>query len=116
MGMSVLNVPSYNDWVWSSGIPKSSIMNFTRDFLLFLQQRSGMDTSRQRWLLKDNTYLPMLDQVRDAFPGAYFIHTHRKPDECVASVSNVFAKLRGVSSDNVDLGAIGNTMVEFQEL
>jgi hypothetical protein len=115
--MCVFNAHSYMDWLFSVGQAEfsSSLMEFTRDALLLFQDRSQMDLTKQRWLLKDPWYLMMLDDVTRVYPGALIIHTHRKPDECVASLSSVFSKLRGVNSDNLDLGQLGVHVVEFTE-
>ena len=102
------NIPSYQAWLDDADM--DGTYAYHRRFLQHLQ--SG-GVKGERWLLKSPVHFPRLGDLFREYPDARIIHTHRNPIDVCASVSSLMATLRGVSSDAIDLKAIGAQQLEW---
>jgi hypothetical protein len=86
-------------------------MNVFRTHQFDFQYRSARPAGR-RFLLKDPTHILHLETIRDVFPQAKFIFTHRDPAEAISSVGSLIAYTRALFTDDVDPAAIGRELLE----
>lgn len=102
------NVPSYQAWL------DEQDMHPTYEFYKrFLQHAQSGGVRGARWVLKSPAHLHSIDTLLDVFPDARIIHTHRDPIEVCASVASLTAALRGISTDAIDLEAIGRQQLDW---
>lgn len=102
------HIPSYRDWLDEQDMHPA--YEFHKRFLQHLQSggvRGG------RWVLKSPAHLHLIDTLLDVYPDARIIDTHRDPIQVCTSISSLTAALRGISTDAVDLHAIGRQQVEW---
>ena len=94
---SQYRLPSYLHWVTSEAdmVPTYA---WHRDFLQLLQWRHP-----GRWMLKSGAHLWALPALLSEYPDAVIVQTHRDPLRIVASLSSLFATIRGTSSDEVSM-------------
>jgi len=64
------------------------------------------------WVLKGPVHLASLDTLFEVFPDACVIQTHRDPAKVVPSLSSMFAVIRGMLSDEVDLRDLGGDVLD----
>jgi hypothetical protein len=107
---TLFDVPSYVTWI--DDIPFAGTYDWHKRYLQHLQ--SG-GVRGERWLLKSPCHLHLLDNIFETYPDANIIHTHRNPIDVIASVSSLFAMLRGISSDRVDRAYIGQQQLDWWE-
>jgi hypothetical protein len=90
-------VSGYARWLYT--LPRHRrAMQWHKRVLQWLQ---GPDT--RQWLLKSPYFFPLLEDVRETYPDARIIHTHREPTEVFASTSSLMAKLYVSRTDAVAL-------------
>jgi hypothetical protein len=94
-------VPSYQAWLDAADL--RWVYASHRRQLQYLQWRCP----GERWVLKSPGHLWALDALLAIYPDARIVHTHRDPLTVVASLANLVATLRGMSSDDIDRHAIG---------
>jgi len=97
---ATLGVPRYSAWLRDTD-QRPTYRYFRRAIQLLLWQRPG------RWLGKTPHHLENLDVLRDVFPDAKIIHTHRDPLRVVASYASMMAHGRAIFSDRVDAHEVG---------
>ena len=68
--------------------------------LRYLERTGSSKIAAKYWLLKSSAHFGRLEALRHVYPNSKIIFTHRKPDEVLASVSSIMAKIQGVSSDH----------------
>lgn len=89
------DVPTYDGWVLDHDM--RSALKWHRRFLQVLQWKAP----GRRWALKSPQHVWHLQHVHREYPDALFVQTHRDPVRVLASVSNLVATLRRLSSDEV---------------
>jgi hypothetical protein len=94
-------VPSYQAWLDRADL--RWVYAAHRRQLQYLQWRCPAD----RWVLKSPGHLWALDALLAIYPDARIVQTHRDPLKVIASVANLIALLRSMSSDHIDRAAIG---------
>jgi hypothetical protein len=91
---SQYRLPSYLRWVTTEA-DMAPTYRWHRQFLQLLQwRRPG------RWMLKSGAHLWALPALINEYPDAVLVQTHRDPTRIVASLSSLFAYLRGIASDD----------------
>ena len=79
--------------------------------LEFLAARRG---TNERWALKCPIHLPYVTDLRDAFPDARIVWTHRDPGEALPSLCSMFRTFADMGETGpVDLEAIGREQLAF---
>jgi len=94
-------VPSYQAWLDHADL--RWVYAAHRRQLQYLQWRCPAD----RWVLKSPGHLWALDALLAIYPDARIVQTHRDPLKVIASLANLVALLRSMSSDHIDRVAIG---------
>jgi hypothetical protein len=87
------HVPGYNRWLLHEA-DLSPAYRWHRLFLQHLQSGHAAD----RWLLKSPAHLWHLSALRDAYPDAVVIHTHRDPLKVISSISALTHSLRQLTT------------------
>ena len=112
------NVPSYNQWLHNHS-NHTYAMQWHKNLLKTLQFHSALSfpqETKTQWVLKTPYFLPLLEDIRATYPDALIIHTHRNPEQVLASAASVHTKTFGIVSDVVDLQRIGAEQVELQRI
>src|SRR5271170_2580634 len=99
-------VPTYRRWMDDAG--HTAAYRFHRRFLKHLQYRNGPG----RWILKSPDHVFALDALRDVYPDARFIFTHRHPREVLPSLAKLTDVLRRPFTRHVDRLEIGRQVGE----
>jgi hypothetical protein len=99
-------VPTYRRWI--DDIGHTAAYRFHRRFLKHLQYRNGPG----RWVLKSPDHVFALDALRDVYPDARFIFTHRHPVEVLPSLAKLTDVLRRPFTRHVDRLEIGRQIGE----
>jgi hypothetical protein len=94
-------VPSYQAWLDHTDL--RWVYAAHRRQLQYLQWRCPAE----RWVLKSPGHLWALDALLAIYPDARIVQTHRDPLKVIASLANLIALLRSMSSDRIDRAAIG---------
>jgi hypothetical protein len=94
-------VPSYQAWLDHADL--RWVYAAHRRQLQYLQWRCPAE----RWVLKSPGHLWALDALLAIYPDARIVQTHRDPLKVVASLANLVALLRSMSSDRIDRAVIG---------
>lgn len=97
------HVPSFSKWL--------TLQDRTRpyhDLKLILQALQWQDPSRagKRWVLKTPGHLLALEGLREVFPEAAVVMTHRDPLETVPSYCSMQASLYRLVSEEIDNGKV----------
>lgn len=90
-------IPSYADWLFGDA-DHAPAYRWHRHFLQHLQSQHPTD----RWVLKSPGHIWTLGGLRNEYPGALLVQTHRDPLRIIASVTSMYTTLRAVTSDAVD--------------
>jgi hypothetical protein len=94
-------LPSYLSWCLGSDLGFAY-----REYALQLRVLQAHER-RPRWLLKSPAHLFWMDRLSDVLPDARVVQIHRDPAEVLGSFCTLSAVLSGISSDHVDLRALG---------
>lgn len=84
------SVPGYLQWLVQQDLTPS--FEFIRDVLKYLQWQ-GLADPGKRWVLKSPINVGAEEEVKGAFPDAYFVVTHRLPSETMASLFSLLTSL-----------------------
>jgi len=95
---TMYSVPSYATWVHHK-LDLAEVYASHRRMLQLLQWRCP----GERWALKSPQHLWSLEALLTEYPDACLIQTHRDPVAIIASLSNLSAVLRSMTSDHVDI-------------
>lgn len=93
-------VPDYQDWLDDQ--PQHTTYTHHRLFLQFLQT----DTTKS-WALKAPSHLFSLQGLLEAYPDVRLVHTHREPQQVVASIASLQWHLYQTFSDFTDVEELG---------
>ena len=86
--MGLANVPGYLQWLGQQDM--TSAYRYLRDALKYLQWQ-GLAHPAQRWFLKCPFHCGMESVLRQVFPAAQLIITHRPPQELIPSICSLLA-------------------------
>jgi hypothetical protein len=103
----ILEVPSFRRWVLGHDFTEDLL--FHRQFLQHLQ--SGWQ--RQHWLLKSPAHIQYLPTLLKVYPDAMIIHTHRNPEQVMASTTSLSWTMQSVFSDHIDKKTCASGQLEF---
>lgn len=105
----MLNLPSYHDWLFATDL--RSAYEWHKKTLKLLQWRAPT----KRWMLKYPSHTIALPAIRDVYPNARFIATHRDPSRTIVSVCSLIHHGAGNLSENLDLHRLGAHWTEIVE-
>ena len=94
------SIPTYQAWLERADL--GPVYKNHRKWLQLLQWKCG----GKQWVLKSPAHLWAVDELIAEYPDAQIVQTHRDPLKVLASISNLIATLRNLSSNNVDRRAI----------
>jgi hypothetical protein len=100
------HVPSYRRWLDDEG--HLAAYRFHKRFLQHLQFRKGPG----QWVLKCPDHLFALDALREVYPDARIVFTHRDPLEVLQSVARLTEVLRRPFTRRVDRAEIGRQVAD----
>ena len=109
-------VASYNAWIHQHR-NHSYAMQWHKHVLQTLQSSVTLSypaETKTQWVLKTPYFLPLLEDIRNVYPDALIIHTHRNPEQVLASAASVHTKTFGIVSDRIDLKQIGQEQMQLQ--
>ncbi|MBY0421768.1 MAG: sulfotransferase, partial [Parvularculaceae bacterium] len=106
---SMADIPSYRRWFFNTSYLPA--FRYHKRLLQLLQANVG-----GRWTLKNPWHPLYLDDLVSVYPDAQLVMTHRDPAEVVGSSCSLIKAVRVMFSDDVDLKAIGEGMVETFDL
>lgn len=98
-----VQVPSYGEWLVSSGYDMGPTYRYHRRVIKLLQWRQGP----KRWFLRTPMHTYALEALADAYPDARFVMTHRDPGKAVMSVCSFMHKIRAVYVENPEPRSFG---------
>ena len=102
------DIPSFVAWETTQD-PHLQLRYLHRT-LQYLQWQFGIDTTRP-WVLKNPTFVGMEPVIRNVFPDAKLIMTHRHPSRCVASSISLMAAFHTLHTD----AAVASPTIEVTE-
>jgi hypothetical protein len=112
---SSVHVPSYRDWMQDADVTPA--YQFLARMLRVLQwQKRERGERGSRWVLKTPQHLGFIDTFCRVFPDARIVQTHRDPLSAVPSAASMYSTLWQITSDEVDLAAVGRQCRDRLEL
>jgi hypothetical protein len=66
----------------------------------------------ERWLLKNPSHLPVIDDLLEVYPDACIVHTHRDPMRVMASFASLAYTVKSATSDKIDPVEVGRDQLE----
>lgn len=102
---SMYHIPSYHAWFLAADYLPA--FRYHKRLLQLLQAET-----QGRWTLKNPWHPLFLDALTTVYPDAQLVMTHRDPVEVVASACSLLKHVRRMFSDDVDLLAIGDCMLD----
>jgi hypothetical protein len=100
------NVPSYRAWLDRQDLrPSYRLLRRLLQYLQWQKRRRG--ERAERWVLKAPMHLGFLDLLRESFPGARVIQTHRDPLETIPSLASFYFALWGLAAERPDPLEVG---------
>ncbi len=103
---SMYHIPSYHQWFLHEADYLPSFRYHKRLLQLLQAQAPG------RWTLKNPWHPLYLDALTSVYPDAQLVMTHRDPADVVASACSLLKAVRPMFTDQVDLEAIGQCLLE----
>lgn len=103
---TVYFVPSYFRWMMSADM--SPAYRYHKRMLQLLQSKTP-----GRWNLKGPQHGYALEQLKQVYPDATFIVTHRDPAVCTASTASLLSFLNEKTSHATERASIGELTTEF---
>jgi len=111
---SQANIPTYNKFYENDDALAAT--RYHKKLLQFLQwqrRQCGMDVDAKPWLLKSPAHMYTVAAIRQVYPGARFITSHRNPLACMPSISSFYYNQWVVYSDEVDPTICGEVTSHF---
>lgn len=103
---SQADIPSYRHWFLHEA-DYAPTFRFHKRLLQLLQAEAG-----GRWTLKNPWHPLFLPAIREVYPDAQMVMTHRDPADVLGSIGSLIENVRVIYSDDVDLARIGSTFME----
>lgn len=103
---SQAHIPTYHRWFLDSA-SYAPAFEYEYRLLQVLQANAP-----GRWTLKNPWHPLFLDALTAQFPDAQLVMTHRDPAEVVGSACSLVKEVRRIYSNEVDLEAIGDCLIE----
>jgi hypothetical protein len=103
---SMYHIPSYHQWFLHEADYLPAFRYHKRLLQLLQAKAPG------RWTLKNPWHPLYLDALTTVYPDAQLVMTHRDPADVVASACSLLKAVRPMFTDNADLHAIGQCMLE----
>ncbi|MGE4303018.1 MAG: sulfotransferase [Novosphingobium sp.] len=103
---SQADIPGYREWF----LHKADYLpafRFHKRYLQMLQANTG-----GRWTLKNPWHPLYLPALKEVYPDAQLVMTHRDPADVLGSIGSLIENVRKIYSDDVDLETIGQQFVE----
>ncbi|MCJ2186872.1 sulfotransferase family protein [Novosphingobium beihaiensis] len=103
---SQADVPGYREWF----LHKADYLpafRFHKRYLQMLQANTG-----GRWTLKNPWHPLYLPALKEVYPDAQLVMTHRDPADVLGSIGSLIENVRKIYSDDVDLQRIGEQFIE----
>ncbi len=103
---SQADIPEYREWF----LHKADYLpafRFHKRYLQMLQANAG-----GRWTLKNPWHPLYLPALKEVYPDAQLVMTHRDPADVLGSIGSLIENVRKIYSDDVDLETIGQQFVE----
>ncbi len=103
---SQFDIPSYHRWLMHEAdyLPT---FRYHKRFLQLLQAETG-----GRWTLKNPWHPLFLNALTTVYPDAQLVMTHRDPVDVVGSACSLLKAVRPMFSDDVNLIAIGEVLLD----
>ena len=108
-GFDYAYLPSY--WEWFGPAAHADVYPMHKRQLQVLQWFDR----RQHWVLKCPNHLSGLRYLLDTYPDARIVYTHRDPEKIIASLCSLTAVAWSMTSDQVDLGEVGEFALGMAE-
>lgn len=106
---AIAEIPSYRQWFLNANYLPA--FQYQKRLLQLLQTDAP-----GRWTLKNPWHPLFLNDLREVYPDAQLVMTHRDPVQVVGSACSLIKHVRMMLSDQVDLNYIGQSMMETFEL
>ncbi|WP_345424080.1 sulfotransferase [Halioxenophilus aromaticivorans] len=107
---SMIDIPSYRKWFLSTDYLPA--FKYHKRLLQLLQTHAP-----GQWTLKNPWHPLYLTALKEVFPDAQLIMTHRDPVEVVGSACSLIKHVRLLTHEHVDLEKIGSTTIDiFQRM
>lgn len=103
---SMYDIPSYHQWLLHEADYLPAFRYHKRLLQLLQAQVPG------RWTLKNPWHPLFLNALTTVYPDAQLVMTHRDPVDVVGSACSLLNVVRPMFTDNVDLNAIGRTLLD----
>ncbi len=101
----------YREWFWTQGADRfRNAYQWYRRQLQLLQVHEELPG---HWVLRSADHLAALDTLLETFPDASVVWLHRDPRRLIPSACSLFSVSRGLSTDQVDAGALGREVLEM---
>ncbi|WP_347567249.1 sulfotransferase [Sphingobium sp. BYY-5] len=101
---SVLNIPSYQKWLFSTSYLPA--FRYQKRLFQLLQTHNG-----GQWTLKNPWHPLFLDDLTSVYPDAQLVMTHRDPADVVASACSLVYQVRKMFSADVDPVVVGQSQL-----
>ncbi len=101
------DVPTYLDWLYEQSMDYA--YSYTKRLLKYLQWQDGGKRNRP-WVLKSPAQIGSTDLLRQHFPRATLVYTHREIHTAVASLGKLMATSWGLFYDPVDTRKVGQAI------
>lgn len=103
-------MPSYLEQILNA--PLRHTYDYVKSILQYLQWQDGGKRDRP-WILKTPVHLDHLDLVMQTYPNATVVHCHRDPTEVIPSFARTVEATRGLGSDDIDAGELGDEQLRI---
>lgn len=107
---SQADIPSYRQWFLHEADYRPAFRHHKRTLQVLQHHAKG------NWTLKNPWHPLYLDALKDTYPDARLVMTHRDPAEVVGSICSLIKYVRQIYSDDVDLKGIGETFMDTFEV
>jgi hypothetical protein len=102
-------IPSYADYL--RDLPRDAWRRVYAEYAQTLQLLQH-DSPGRHWVLKSPAHQVGLAALMDVIPEACVVQTHRDPRKVIASCCSLFSVVRGIYSDDVCDGTLGEEVID----
>lgn len=103
---SQADIPSYRQWFLHEADYLPAFRQHKRTLQVLQHHAPG------QWTLKNPWHPLYLDALKEVYPDARLVMTHRDPADVVGSICSLIKYVRAIYSDEVDLEGIGKSFME----